>query len=230
MKVVEIFKSIEGEGKRTGLPCTFIRLVGCNLRCNYCDTKYSYNEDSSTKTMTPEDIVQKVKDLGTKTVTITGGEPLMHDDIEILVDQLLLADFKVNIETNGSFNIYSFLRSLRMMKCRKKLDNLLFTIDYKCNGSGMSRYMHRGNFGTSELRGANVVYKFVVSNEEDLEQAKYIIDKYKLTDDAEVFISPCFNRIEPKQIVDFILKNNMNKVRVQVQLHKIIWDPDMRGV
>lgn len=221
MKVVEIFKSIEGEGVRAGLPATFIRLYGCNLRCSYCDTKYSYEGENEEKAYVYQDktvaeIMAVVKRNGCKTITVTGGEPLIHPHIEDLLDSLLFAGCHVNVETNGTVAIPPKYRDCR---------NIIFTMDYKCPGSGMNKEMKAYPFST--LRPWDVL-KFVVSDERDLDKMLEVLENMPVP--AVVFVSPVFGKIEPTTIVDFILKHSLFNVRVQLQLHKIIWDPDQRGV
>ena len=211
MKVVEIFKSIDGEGIRVGYPVTFIRLAGCNLRCNYCDTKYSYEDEKFTE-MTPQEIYIKVYKLGGKRITLTGGEPLIHKDVKVLVDLLIQKGYEVNIETNGSVDITLFLDK-----------HTIITMDYKCASSDMEDKMLLDNI--SKLRKQDVL-KFVVSDDNDLDTVQRIYQNTKAT----VYISPVFGRIEPKQIVEYMLEHNMENCRVQVQLHKIIWNPNERGV
>ena len=211
MKVVEIFKSIDGEGIRVGYPVTFIRLAGCNLRCNYCDTKYSYENEKFTE-MTPQEIYKRVYKLGGRRITLTGGEPLIHKDVKVLVDLLIDKGYEVNIETNGSVDITLFLDK-----------HTIITMDYKCAGSGMEDKMLLDNI--SKLRKLDVL-KFVVSDDNDLDTVQRIYQNTKAT----VYISPVFGRIEPKQIVEYMLEHNMENCRVQVQLHKIIWNPEERGV
>ena len=211
MKVVEIFKSIDGEGIRVGYPVTFIRLAGCNLRCNYCDTKYSYENEKFTE-MTPQEIYIQVYKLGGKRITLTGGEPLIHKDVKVLVDLLIQKGYEVNIETNGSVDITLFLDK-----------HTIITMDYKCASSDMEDKMLLDNI--SKLRKQDVL-KFVVSDDNDLDTVQRIYENTKAT----VYISPVFGRIEPKQIVEYMLEHNMENCRVQVQLHKIIWNPEERGV
>ena len=211
MKVVEIFKSIDGEGIRVGYPVTFIRLAGCNLRCNYCDTKYSYADEKFTE-MTPQEIYNQVYKLGGKRITLTGGEPLIHKDVKVLVDLLIQKGYEVNIETNGSVDITLFLDK-----------HTIITMDYKCASSDMEDKMLLDNI--SKLRKQDVL-KFVVSDDNDLDTVQRIYRNTKAT----VYISPVFGRIEPKQIVEYMLEHNMENCRVQVQLHKIIWNPEERGV
>ena len=211
MKVVEIFKSIDGEGIRVGYPVTFIRLAGCNLRCNYCDTKYSYEDEKFTE-MTPQEIYIQVYKLGGRRITLTGGEPLIHKDVKVLVDLLIQKGYEVNIETNGSVDITLFLYK-----------HTIITMDYKCASSDMEDKMLLDNI--SKLRKQDVL-KFVVSDDKDLDTVQRIYQNTKAT----VYISPVFGRIEPKQIVEYMLEHNMENCRVQVQLHKIIWNPEERGV
>lgn len=215
MKVVEIFKSIDGEGRRTGLPVTFIRLYGCNLNCSYCDTRYGCVGNNYTE-MSVKEICQKVIDLGLNRVTITGGEPLIHESIIELIKALDDAYFDINIETNGSVAFLPFVYAI---------SGAWVTMDYKCPSSGMEDNMVLKNLKDLRVRD---VLKFVVSSEEDLEAAKYIINTYHPR--SRIYLSPVFGEIEAKDIVKFVLDNNLSSVYTQVQLHKIIWDPDMKGV
>lgn len=222
MKVVEIFKSIEGEGIRAGLPVTFIRLYGCNLRCEYCDTKYSYIEENTKEgihpyqTQTIVEILETVLSLGCKNITITGGEPLIHPGIESLIDSLLSLGCKVNIETNGTRAIPPKY---------EEEEDIIFTMDYKCPSSGMNGKMMAGVFKT--LRRQDVL-KFVVSDEKDLDKMVEVLETLKIT--SFIFVSPVFGAIEPAQIVDYLLRHHLHNIRIQLQLHKIIWHPDQRGV
>lgn len=214
MKVVEIFKSIDGEGKRAGLPTTFIRLYGCNLRCSYCDTRYGC-ENNNYKELSIKEIIDIVTKLEVKNITLTGGEPLMSSDSPQLINELCDRGYIVNIETNGSMDISDI---------NKKA---FITIDYKCPSSNMESYMNMNNF--TLLRSEDVC-KFVVGSIEDLNKAKEIIKDYDLENKCQVYLSPVFNRIEAKDIVKYMLDNNMNNCKVQLQLHKYIWDPNMKGV
>lgn len=211
MKVVEIFKSIDGEGIRAGFPVTFIRLEGCNLRCSYCDTKYSY-ENSKYTDMTVTEIYEKVFRLGCHKITLTGGEPLIHDDVDELIQKLVDEGYEVNIETNGSVDIQPYLQK-----------NIIVTMDYKCPSSGMEDEMLIDNL--QKLRKKDVL-KFVVGNCEDLN----ICQNVKNCSKAQIFISPVFGMIEPKTIAEYMISHNMNDCRVQLQLHKFIWKPEERGV
>lgn len=213
MRVVEIFKSIEGEGIRAGFPCTFVRFEGCNLRCEYCDTKYSYENAVFTE-MTPQEIYDAVFRMGCPKVTLTGGEPLIQEEISELISLLYQAGFEINIETNGSIAVGQYITHW---------PKLLITMDYKCPCSGMESNMNLDSL--AELRKKDVL-KFVVGSEKDLNTCRDLI-KYT---NAQVFISPVFGSIEPKDIVEYMLDHDMQSCRVQLQLHKFIWKPEERGV
>jgi 7-carboxy-7-deazaguanine synthase len=220
MKVNEIFQSIDGEGIRTGSLVTFIRLVGCNLRCGYCDTRYawdnSFDEHINSTEMTPKEIVAKVNDISIgNLVTITGGEPLIHKNIYDLIELLIQTGYEVNVETNGSIEPQRLSAP----------GVLFFTMDFKCPSSGEMSQM---NMTALMSLGANDVLKFVVGSLKDLDAAREIIND--LGTEATIFISPVFGQIEPKQIVEYMQKYMMFPCRVQLQLHKLIWDPNMRGV
>lgn len=222
LKVVEIFASIEGEGLRTGLPCTFIRLHGCSLQCSYCDSQYACVGDDY-KEMTVDEIVQEVENYQIPHVTITGGEPLIHEHVYELIGVLACDGFEINIETNGSVDLGT-LNELRAFD--EDYDRIMITMDWKCITSGMTDKMIMSNL--EYLRHYDVL-KFVVGSKEDLDQMRDLLVKNYRTD-AVVFVSPVFGKIEPKEIVEYVLDNQLTFVRTQVQLHKVIWDPNMRGV
>lgn len=216
MKITEIFSSIDGEGIRAGELATFIRVAGCNLRCNYCDTKYSLKESDGIE-MSIQEILKEVDKYKVKNITITGGEPLIHSDMENLINLLLEKEYNVNIETNGAVHIDKYLN-----KC-------LITMDYKCTSSLMKDKMIVENI---EKLTENDVLKFVV-RKQDFKDVENLLIKYHPS--CYVYISPVFNEIDLEEIVKFMKKCNLNginmsKVRLQVQLHKIIWDVDAKGV
>lgn len=214
--IVEVFNSIEGEGVRSGKLCTFIRVAGCNLRCSYCDTTYSFNVEDA-KQMTVEEIYEQVKELGCKTITITGGEPLLQGELNELVRKLLDCGCEINIETNGAIDINVVKRRL--------VDPLFFTIDWKCPSSGMNDRMLATNLKNALPRD---VFKFVVGDKNDLIEMARIIKGHNIA--AKIYVSPVFSKIELTEIVDFMKLNKLHNVILQVQLHKIIWDPSERGV
>ena len=218
-KVVEKFVSINGEGTRAGELAVFIRMKGCNLDCEYCDTKWANEENASCEIMTEEDIRNYIRDTGVKNVTLTGGEPLFRKDMDILIDYLMQdKDRVVEIETNGSVNIKEYAS----MKNRAS-----FTMDYKLGASGMEEKMCLENFAYLDKRDT---VKFVVGSQEDLQRAAEIIEKYALIGKVSVYFSPVFGDIKPEEIVDFMVQNRLNDVRMQLQMHKFIWDPEKRGV
>ncbi len=217
MKVVEKFVSINGEGVRAGEAAVFIRFKGCNLACSFCDTKWANEKDCPYEEMSPDDITSYVKDTGITNVTLTGGEPLLQRDIKELITKLLDAGHRVEIETNGSVDIKPFTEGNRPV----------FTLDYKLPGSGCEKEMLFTNF--EALESCDTV-KFVSGSPEDLARAKEVIDSYDLAHRCHVYISPVFGSIEPVEIVDFLIRNKMNDVRLQLQMHKVIWDPEKRGV
>lgn len=207
LPVNEIFDSIDGEGKRTGQLAAFIRLMGCNLNCSYCDTRYAFTDGQMMET---SEIAWRVR--GTRNVTLTGGEPLIHDIKPLLT---ALHGHEVNIETNGSRQITDFF----------EFPHVFFTVDYKCKSSLMSAKMWPANF---RLLRPQDVLKFVVGNLDDLVEAKEVCEQYKPI--CPVYISPVFGKIEPETIVRFMQAENMEGWRLQLQLHKIIWEPTRRGV
>lgn len=238
MKVVEIFNSIDGEGKRTGELTTFIRLYGCNLRCGFCDTKYSYNQESDElpyKEMSIEEIIKECDKYNTDNITLTGGEPLIHLDVKYLLRILSESGYNVNVETNGSVSIKQYYNEDGTHA--QGYENVWFTIDYKSPSSGMQDRMLMDNFDVMKYNYQDVVYKFVVGNEKDLDVANDIINTKILTNinrNNLVYISPIFGDIEPKAIVEYMQKHdlfdNKTPIRCQIQLHKVIWPVDQRGV
>lgn len=225
MKVVEIFNSIEGEGSRAGYLATFIRLHGCNLRCSYCDSLYACTGDDF-KEMAYMDIIDEVNKYSCKRVTITGGEPLIHDDIYKLVRALIACGYFVNIETNGSVAIDKLIESLSSEFSTDCINqHVMFTVDWKSYSSRMSKYNLPDNL---RLLSAKDVLKFVVGCEQDLDQMKDLLSHHELN--CQVFVSPIFGDIEPKEIVEYLQRNGLNQVRFQLQIHKFVWPADMRGV
>lgn len=217
--VVEKFVSINGEGTKAGQLAVFIRFAGCNLNCNYCDTMWANKHDVKADTLTEFEIYDYIKSTGVTNVTLTGGEPLLRDNIENLL-RILSSDKSlfVEIETNGSVDLAPY---------RDISENVSFTLDYKLPGSGMESKMNMDNY--EELSKVDTV-KFVVSDVTDLDKARQIILDYKLTEKCNVYLSPVFGRIEPVEIVNYMIEHKMNKINMQLQMHKIIWDPEMKGV
>lgn len=216
--VVEKFVSINGEGAHAGELAAFIRFRGCNLSCSYCDTSWANCENAPADMETAEELSAWVAETGVKNVTLTGGEPLLNRDCRGLTALLMEQGCRVEIETNGSIS----LEELAASEYRP-----VFTMDYKLPSSGMEEFMCKDNFG---LLGCHDTVKFVSGSIEDLERAAEIINEYSLDERCHVYISPVFGEIEPSDIVDFMEERRMNKVRLQLQLHKFIWEPTRRGV
>ncbi len=217
-KVAEKFVSINGEGPRAGELAVFLRFCGCNLNCGYCDTRWANTADVKCEFVSAEELVAYVKSTGVKNVTLTGGEPLLQADIARLIVLLGASDAEVEIETNGSV----LLKDIVSLSPRPAV-----TADYKLPSSGMEKYMLTENFSSLTLRDA---VKFVVGDKCDLLRAEEIINGYGLTDRCRVYFSPVFGKIQPEEIAEFMKERKLNGVRLQLQLHKIIWEPDKRGV
>lgn len=226
MKIVEIFDSIDGEGIRAGKTATFIRLAGCNLRCSYCDTLYAlFGEDEPCKysEMSVDEVMERVNtEFGR--VTLTGGEPLLHAESVELVKRLLENGIEVNIETNGAVDITEFSAKL------PDASGMFYTIDYKLMSSGMSDKMLWSNF--LNLRPSDVV-KFVVGSNEDIDMMKSVMGR--LTEHYEVmphiYAGVVFGEYEPSKLVERIMNEAVFKdVVFQLQIHKVIWNPEERGV
>ncbi len=218
-KVVEKFESINGEGQRAGQLAIFIRFKGCNLKCSYCDTKWANELDADFEVLTDLEIYNYIKQTGISNVTLTGGEPLLQEGIEELLVRLSKdKSLFVEIETNGSIDIIDIL---------KIPNGPSVTLDYKLPDSLMSQYMHVTNF---ENITRNDTVKFVAGSLDDLEHAKKIIENYSLIEKSNVYISAVFGKIELEEIVNFMKINNLNGVSMQLQLHKVIWDSERKGV
>lgn len=218
-RIAEKFISINGEGPKAGQLAVFIRFAGCNLRCSYCDTMWANMPDTQYQEMNAEEIYQYIKESGIKNVTITGGEPLIQPGITALIE-LLTGDSSlyVEIETNGSASI----------KAMCELTNPpSLTMDYKLPSSGMEQQMNTNNF---QLLTDRDTVKFVCGSQEDLKKAYSIIKEYRLTERCGVILSSVFGKITPEKIVDFMKENKLNDVKIQLQMHKFIWPPEMKGV
>jgi len=218
MLVVERFVSINGEGTHAGEPAAFIRFRGCNLNCSYCDTRWANNVHAPATDYSPEQLAKWVRSKRVINVTLTGGEPLLQYELDDLIRLLIIQGNRVEIETNGSISLDSLAHSEHRP---------VFTMDYKLPSSGMEIAMRKDNF---RLLGAHDTVKFVAGTLPDLERALYLIQEHNLDKLCHVFLSPVFGKIDPAEIVRFMLENKMNRVRMQLQLHKFIWPPNKRGV
>lgn len=216
--VAEKFVSINGEGRKAGELAVFVRFRKCNLRCTYCDTQWANSGDCPAEMLSAEEIVSYVNSTGVSDVTLTGGEPLLQPEIYELIEKLMATGHNVEIETNGSISIEELSR------CRYRPD---FTLDYKLPSSGMEKFMLTENY---KYLSGNDVVKFVAGSREDLEKALEIIEKFSLSDKCRVYFSAVFGKITPAEIVEFMKEKNLNKIRLQLQMHKFIWNPDSKGV
>ncbi len=213
LKVNEIFYSIQGESTFAGCPTVFIRLTGCNLRCNYCDTEYAFNDGVN---MTLDQVVTKVKSYGCDLVEVTGGEPLIQKNTPVLIKKLLKVGFTVLLETNGSQDI-----DIIDKRCIR-------IVDIKCPSSG-----EEGNNDLANLTKLqkNDEIKFVIGTREDFDFAEKTIEIiYKNRIEVKnISFSPMYGKMKPDVLAGWILKNNL-KVRLNLQIHKYIWHPEKRGV
>lgn len=211
--IVEIFKSIEGEGIRTGAPTVFVRFGGCNLSCSWCDTKYSHDRKVWTM-MTQEDIAVQILYFKCNKITFTGGEPLDHAEF-ITWFRSRNPHIEINIETNGSKDIGNLVGLYRV----------IVTMDYKCPSSGMTDKMNKRNI---PLLTEDDVLKFVVANNEDLDEVVRIVMEYKPS--CHIYVSPVFGQMDLRKLADFVVSHDFLKLRMGLQIHKFIWDPSARGV
>ncbi len=211
MKVNEIFKGLQGESTFAGLPCTFIRLTGCNLRCSYCDTTYAYEEGED---LTIPEVLARVRDLGCSLIEVTGGEPLLQREVQVLIAKLLEKDYPVLLETNGSLDISHIDPRVKRI------------MDIKCPDSGMSGRMDWENI--RRLKEGDEV-KFVLSSRDDYQWAKAVIFRYDLGNKVTTLVSPAFGKLKAETLAQWILHDAL-PIRLQLQLQKYIWPPGTRGV
>lgn len=210
MEISEIFHSIQGEGNRMGIPTTFIRTAGCNLRCDWCDTKYAWEEGEE---MEVDEIIDKVEEIGCDEICITGGEPLIQEETIGLIDSLLEEDsYEILVETNGSINIDLLVKR-----------DLIVSMDYKTPSSKMNDKMDHDNL--AKLREGDQL-KFIIEDQEDYMYAKDILKDINLP--LDVILQPAGGEIKRlKWIAESVLQEGV-KVRVLPQLHKMIW-PDEKS-
>ena len=211
LKVNEIYHSIQGESSKSGLPCVFVRLTYCNLRCTYCDTEYAFyeGEDKSIK-----EIINEVKKYNCNLVEVTGGEPLVQKESLDLMKKLCDEGFDVMLETGGSLSL-------------KDIDErVMIVMDLKCPSSKMEKKNLYENINFLKPKDE---LKFVIGNREDYDWSKEIIARYDLQDKCEILFSVVFNELEPVTLVNWIIEDKLD-VRYQLQMHKYIWHPETKGV
>lgn len=211
LTVNEIFKSLQGESSFTGLPCIFIRLTGCNLRCTWCDTEYAFYEGQPKSV---QDIMAAIEPLGVPLVEITGGEPLLQDTVYDLMNALLAKNYKVLVETGGGVSV------------AKVPEPVIKILDIKCPGSGEDSKNLWDNLG--HLNPGDEV-KFVLADRADYEWSREILNRYNIHKKVKVLFSPVYDKLDLKELAAWVLEDNL-PVRVQTQLHKVIWGKDTIGV
>lgn len=211
LNITEIFHSIQGESTRAGQPCVFVRLTGCPLRCTWCDTEYAFYGGT---TMPMEAILAQVQSYSCPLVEVTGGEPLLQPGSLVLLTELCGAGFQVMLETSGAFDI-------------SKVDaRVSIILDVKCPGSGMTDRMR---WDTLTHLSEKDEVKFVLKDRADYEWARDIVKQYALEQRCPVHLSPVFGVLPLQSLAEWILEDRLS-VRFQLQLHKVIWDPQTRGV
>lgn len=204
LKITEIFFSLQGESSFVGLPTIFVRLTGCPLRCQYCDTAYAFHGGSR---MSIDTIISKIKTYPTRYICITGGEPLAQKQVLILIKQLCDLNYSVSIETSGALSIAEVdQRASRV-------------VDFKTPGSGE---MAKNLMGNIDYLTQNDQVKWVICNRQDYEWAKEMLNNYPKLKQVECLMSPSYEQLEAKELAAWILEDGL-QVRLQVQLHKILW-------
>ncbi len=226
LPMVEIFETVEGEGTRAGFVTTFVRLYNCNLRCTWCDTVYSYAPHPPEFMATIQEIKEQVERLGNHYVCLTGGEPLMHGGKSLALIEALSsipAVTDIHIETNGAIDLASFaaLRSADPLVNRK----VRFIMDYKLPASGEMERMIHGNLALLEPQDE---LKFVIADDRDFAIACEVLDQYQPA--ALALFSPVWETMPPARLVEKILASGRKTIKLNLQIHKVIWHPDTRGV
>jgi 7-carboxy-7-deazaguanine synthase len=211
MRVTEIFHSIQGESSYAGQPCVFVRLTGCPLRCTWCDTAYAFHEGQDHSV---DDVLAKVHSYGCRLVEVTGGEPLAQPESLPLMARLCDAGYTVLLETSGAIDIAPVDPRVHVI------------LDVKCPGSDMTDRMHWPNL--SHLAAKDEA-KFVLADRADYDWARETLARYDLADRCTVLFSPVFGSLDLRELAEWILADRL-PVRFQLQMHKYIWAPDMRGV
>jgi 7-carboxy-7-deazaguanine synthase len=211
MRIMEIYASIHGESQYAGLPCTLVRTTGCDLRCSYCDSRYAF---AGGRELSVEEILAEVDRLGLPFVLLTGGEPMLQAEIAVLADRLLASGRRVAIETSGAH----------------PLDRLpagvIRIVDVKTPSSGEAEHVRWDLL--DGLRAGDAA-KFVMANEADYRWSVDVVARLGLAQHTEVLFSPVHGRLEARDLVAWVVRDRL-PVRVNLQLHKYIWDPETRGV
>jgi 7-carboxy-7-deazaguanine synthase len=211
MKLYEIYTSIQGETQHAGRPCTLVRFAACDLRCHYCDTDYAFTGGQE---VSRETIVADIQSRGVPLVLLTGGEPLLQPELPELAAELLGLGFEVMLETGGHRDISAMPAGVCVI------------LDIKTPDSGEMEKMHWPNLDRLAEKDA---VKFVVCSEADYTWTRDVVVERGLAERCQVLLSPSFGRLEPKTLVDWMLRDRL-PARLNLQLHKYVWPPDQRGV
>lgn len=211
MRITEIFHSIQGESTYAGQPCVFVRLTGCPLRCTWCDTEYAFYGGQE---LSDTDILARIRAFDCSLVEVTGGEPLAQPGCFPFISKLCDAGYTVLIETSGAIDITGVDSRAHVI------------LDIKCPGSGMTDRMHWPNV---QKLAAKDEAKFVLADRADYDWARDVVTQHDLAHRCTVLFSPVFGALELRHLAEWVLADRL-PVRVQTQLHKLIWTPDMRGV
>ena len=212
LTINEIFHSIQGESTHAGLPCVFVRLTACDLRCSWCDTPYAFHEG---RKVSLDDVVSQVEAYGCPLVEITGGEPLLQPDVYPLMDRLLEKGYSVMVETGGHISV------------EKVPPDVVRIMDVKCPGSGES---HRNHWENLDRLAPHDEVKFVIKDRADYEYARDVVTRHDLASRCRaVLFSPVHQVLESKELAAWILADRL-PVRLQLQAHKYIWGAHVRGV
>jgi 7-carboxy-7-deazaguanine synthase len=212
LTVNEIFYSVQGESTHAGKPCVFVRLTACDLRCTWCDTPYAFHEGQK---RTVEEVVTEVESHGCRLVEITGGEPLLQDEVYPLMNALLDRGYTVLLETGGH-------RPIDLVP-----PAVVKVVDIKCPGSGEAE---KNDWPNLDALSAHDEVKFVIQDRVDYEFAREIIDRHQLSSrTAAVLLSPVHGTLDPQRLAEWMLADRLPG-RLQLQLHKYIWTPETRGV
>ncbi len=214
LRVTEIFRSVQGESTHAGRPCAFVRLTGCPMRCTWCDSEYTFTGGEH---VSVEDVMRQVRAYGCQLVEVTGGEPLAQKEALVLIRRLCDEGFEVLIETGGFVSTEGVDERAKVI------------LDVKCPASGEAERNHWPNL--ARLRADRDEVKFVVKDRADWEFARRVVEEYGLEGRAHaILISPVWGETDLKELADLVSRSGLKNVRMQLQLHKYIWGPEVRGV
>ena len=214
LRVTEIFRSVQGESTHAGRPCAFVRLTGCPMRCTWCDSEYTF---TGGERVSVEDVMRQVRAYGCQLVEVTGGEPLAQKEALVLIRQLCEEGFEVLIETGGFVSTEGVDERAKVI------------LDVKCPASGEAERNHWPNL--ARLRADRDEVKFIVKDRADWEFARRVVEEYELESRAlAILVSPVWGETDLKELAELVSQSGLKNVRMQLQLHKYIWGPEVHGV